>query len=253
MQILLVEDNRVNQLVASLMLGDMDANVDIADCGKMALEFVSQKKYDIIFMDCQMPVMDGYSATAEIRKLEDAGEINKAPIVALTAHTMQGDRQKCLDAGMDDYMSKPVTEKAFADILRKWVGDYCDISHSQIMQKYRFKYVNAEDLEKLYVLMQDGFFNLMDIYFSTTKDLMAELKKGIADENYADVISAAHTISSPSRQIGSVHVAAKATEIEEMAKEEADIKDISVKFSTLREQLILAESELKFYIESKKE
>ncbi len=113
--ILLVEDNDVNQLVARKMLEKMGCTVDIANNGHEAVEQFDKKDYDLIFMDCQMPEMDGFEATEAIRKKEN-GE-DKITIVALTANALQGDKEKCLAAGMNDYISKPVSKESLHAVL----------------------------------------------------------------------------------------------------------------------------------------
>jgi signal transduction histidine kinase/PleD family two-component response regulator len=116
--VLVVEDNSVNLRMAVRMLENIGCIVDVAANGADALKKAAQSPYDLIFMDCQMPEMDGYEATAEIRRCE--GHSKHTPIIAMTAHTMQGDRGKCLQAGMDDFLSKPVKKEALSEILRKW-------------------------------------------------------------------------------------------------------------------------------------
>jgi CheY-like chemotaxis protein/anti-sigma regulatory factor (Ser/Thr protein kinase) len=119
-RILLVEDNLVNQKVAVNMLRRCGFSCDIAPNGLVALEAVSEHKYDLIFMDCQMPEMDGYEASREIRRME-AGNA-RVPIIAMTANAIEGDKKRCLEAGMDDYLSKPISTVR----LRAMLDAHCD-------------------------------------------------------------------------------------------------------------------------------
>ena len=118
---LLVEDNPVNQKLAKAVLSKLNCNVDIADNGQIAVDKVLKNNYDILFMDCQMPVMNGYEATGRIRELEKQGEIKSHTIiVAMTAHAMAGDREKCINSGMDDYISKPIKKIKIIEALKKY-------------------------------------------------------------------------------------------------------------------------------------
>ena len=117
-RILLAEDNVVNQKVAARMLEKLGCTVDIAEDGQVALETLEQGSYDLIFMDCQMPRLDGYETTRSIRASESDHRI---PIVAMTANAMAGDREKCLAAGMDDYLSKPIHREALIRVLERWL------------------------------------------------------------------------------------------------------------------------------------
>lgn len=116
---LLVEDNPVNQKMTEAMLKKAGFYVDIAENGKKAVEAVERKNYDVIFMDIQMPEMDGFEATKTIRSIEKADKRNI--IIAMTAHAMPGDREKCIKAGMDDYIAKPIDPKELFDIIKKWI------------------------------------------------------------------------------------------------------------------------------------
>ncbi|HYP47773.1 MAG TPA: response regulator [Thermoleophilaceae bacterium] len=118
--ILLVEDNAVNQRVASLMIEKQGFRTEIAANGLQALEVLAGNEYAAILMDCQMPEMDGYEATAEIRRLEGSG--HHTAIIAMTANAMDGDREKCLAAGMDDYLSKPLSSDALGAALERWTA-----------------------------------------------------------------------------------------------------------------------------------
>jgi CheY-like chemotaxis protein len=117
--VLLAEDNAVNRKLGVRLLEKLGCSVDVARNGRDALEMVRQRRYDIVFMDCSMPEMDGYAATEQIRAHENGGP--RVPIVALTAHAFRGIREECLRSGMDDYTAKPVRRSDFEHMLMRWV------------------------------------------------------------------------------------------------------------------------------------
>ena len=117
--VLLVEDNRVNQRVAQRMLEKIGFTVDVADDGAKAVGMAVKRRFDVIFMDCQMPVMDGFEATARIRR--SLGASRNTPIIALTANALDSDRERCLRAGMNDHLAKPVTRSSLKEALGRWL------------------------------------------------------------------------------------------------------------------------------------
>jgi len=117
--LLLAEDNLVNQRVAMAVLKKLGLSADLASNGEEAVRACQSRRYDLVLMDCQMPEVDGFQATRRIRALEAPGK--HVPILAMTANAMEGDRERCLQAGMDDYLPKPVTFDALREVLARWL------------------------------------------------------------------------------------------------------------------------------------
>jgi CheY-like chemotaxis protein/HPt (histidine-containing phosphotransfer) domain-containing protein len=122
-RILLVEDYPANQMVAMRHLGDEGYHVEVAENGMQAVQAFGRSTYDLVFMDIQMPVMDGFEATRRIRSIEaERDGAGRTPIVAMTAHAMIGFREKCLEEGMDDFLSKPLKKQGLLAVVERWVA-----------------------------------------------------------------------------------------------------------------------------------
>jgi CheY-like chemotaxis protein len=117
--VLVVDDNKISQKVVAALLRKAEYEVDVVENGKEALLRASMKRYDVILMDCQMPVMDGYEATAGIRSMPEP--YRSVPIIALTAHSLKHELRACRDCGMDDHLVKPTDHKVLIDIVSKYV------------------------------------------------------------------------------------------------------------------------------------
>ncbi len=124
-RILLVEDNLFNQRVGVEMLHKLNLDLEIANNGQEAIEKIYQEHYDLVLMDCEMPIMDGYTATAMIRRHEHQQEKHHIPVIAMTANALEGDRERCIEAQMDDYISKPVKLKTLEQVLMQWLNYRC--------------------------------------------------------------------------------------------------------------------------------
>ena len=131
-RILLAEDNKVNQMLAVALLKKRGYEVTIADNGREAVDLVKRSEFDVVLMDVQMPEVDGFEATAMIRAMETMAT-KRLPIIAVTAHAMEGDRQRCLDAGMDDYVSKPMDPEKLEAAIVRWSGQLPDFEHSRAL------------------------------------------------------------------------------------------------------------------------
>jgi two-component system sensor histidine kinase/response regulator len=129
LRILLAEDNAVNQRLASRLLEKRGHFVVIAGNGREALTALERQRFDLVFMDLQMPLMDGFEATAAIRKKEGASGIH-LPSVALTAHAMKGDREKCLAGGMDGYLTKPIRPQELDEVLRGYLNRHAETTEA---------------------------------------------------------------------------------------------------------------------------
>jgi CheY-like chemotaxis protein len=116
LRILMAEDNVINQRVGQLILKRAGFSIDLANDGREALEAHRRTPYDVILMDCQMPIMDGFEASRNIRRLAEPQPV----IIAVTANALVGEREKCLEAGMDDYLSKPFQADQLVSLIRKW-------------------------------------------------------------------------------------------------------------------------------------
>jgi len=222
--VLLVEDNPVNQQVAARMLEKMGHRVDVAGNGLEAVVAVREIPYDAVLMDCQMPEMDGYDATRAIRRLPGR---ERTPIIAMTASAMETDRQRCLDAGMDDHLAKPVQLLQLRDRLDHWLAETARADGTGGARGARGPAVAQEpplDPEVLAGLRQLGAESGRDIvaqlttlFLSTAIETLERVHQALADRDAAALGRAAHAIKGSSATVGAHLLARLAGELERQA------------------------------------
>ncbi len=213
---LIAEDNIINRAVAASMLERWGCLVIQAENGVEAVEEVRKANFDFVLMDCQMPVMDGFEATAAIRQME-AGTGRHTTIIALTANAMEGDRQKCLDAGMDGYVSKPIDAK----ILLTTVLKLCAQSQSQNVER-NMSTEGTIDLEGLLERCggsKDLVHKIAQKFAETGPGMVSQVREAIENRDADAVYRAAHQLKGASATMGAIKLASIAADIEMLGRE----------------------------------
>jgi CheY-like chemotaxis protein len=218
-RILLVEDNPVNREVAVGMLESLGCRIDAAENGWLAIEAMNVTTYDAVLMDCQMPIMDGLTATAEIRRREQTSGAARVPVIALTANAMEGDRERCLAAGMDDFLSKPFTQQQLATLLRRWLA-LRSLPEAERRDLSRVPLIDAGVLRNIAALAKPALLNSMiDLYLQHSPSLIRAIETAAANLQ-ADVLSqAVHTLKSSTANLGGSRLAMAAKECEVLLRE----------------------------------
>ena len=253
-RVLVVEDNLTNQQVAKAMIEQCGATVAIVNDGRSALETLERSGFDLVMMDCQMPGMDGYEATREIRILERAGKMplrhghdgvpRRIPIVAMTASALAGDREGCLAAGMDDYLTKPFSQPQISAALSRYLDlpegesaaptseETPDISESRpdapgapspsepdsVIDLRAIEIIRALETED----NPNLFHNVVDSFLRESPKLLADIDRALASDDQDLLRIAAHTLKSSSANLGAAHLASLCAELERLAREGAD-------------------------------
>ena len=249
-RILLVEDNPVNREVACGMLEALNCRIDTAENGREAVGAVETVGYSLILMDCQMPEMDGFTATRLIREREskesqqslvDAGRsVAHVPIIALTAHAMQGDRELCLAAGMDDYLTKPFTLSQLEHLIARWVfnkkpGRADGGAHpSQVVPQTAEvppgrdtdpAVLDQSALAAIRALQRPGqsdiVVRVISQYMDSSPEIVDRIRRAVSEQNGTELRAAAHRLKSSSAQLGALAVASDCRELEMMGANQA--------------------------------
>ncbi len=218
-RILLVEDNPVNREVAVGMLENLGCRIDAAENGWLAIETMNVTTYDAVLMDCQMPVMDGLTATAEIRRREQTSGAARVPVIALTANAMEGDRERCLAAGMDDFLSKPFTQQQLATLLRRWLALRA-LPEAERRDLSRVPLIDAGVLRNIAALAKPALLNSMiDLFLQHSPSLIRAIETAAANLQADALSQAVHTLKSSTANLGGTRLAMAARECEVLVRE----------------------------------
>ena len=242
-RVLVAEDNLVNQTVASAMLESLGVTCCVTENGRAAIERLSRERFDLVLMDCQMPEMDGFQATREIRLRQEQGLLYRPlPIVALTANAVDGDRERCLAAGMDDYLSKPFTRDRLSSILLRWLPQtgagvassstpvtLCSAAaapppspHSMIEASDTEQAINPSALDIIRQIPGAHDARLLDTviraFLADTPARLAQLHAAVAAGDANRLRKAAYGLMSSSANVGAEYLAALCRELETIGR-----------------------------------
>ncbi len=216
-RLLMVEDNSDNCKLAVQMLRKYGYECDLAVNGEEAVRALSEKQYPLILMDCQMPVMDGFQATAAIRRMEGSGR--HTPIIAMTAHSMQGDRERCLDAGMDDYISKPLIAEKLVAVVQHWAGQ-----------------LPAATGEAVRVRISPEVESLIPAYLSNRRNDLLALSNALESHDVGVVGAIGHDMKGSGAGYGFSRITEIGRDLEQAARE-ANLSEIQDLVRTLADYL----------------
>lgn len=206
-QILLAEDNSTNRLIISKFLEKLEHNVDFAENGMQAVEMHAQKHYDLILMDIQMPIMGGYEATRKIRLLKKQN--SKVPIIALTAHAMKEAKKKCIEAGMDDYITKPVNKETLVRMIRKYLPVNMIFDKQDLLCRLDFNSVENNEI----ILSE-----IIQCFISDISNIIEQLQTASANNDYDAIMKYGQTIKGSAGNISAFSLEEIASLLEHAGK-----------------------------------
>jgi hypothetical protein len=228
--VLLAEDQLVNQRVAVTYLQKLGLEVDVASNGQIAVEKALQKSYDLIFMDCQMPVMTGYDATRKIREMQVGG---KTPIIALTAEGASGEKNTCFSVGMDDFLTKPLELERLTEVLHRWLRPAIKVLDESALEKLRKFVVNDKSLTEA----------LIEDFVNTAPDLVCTITSCYQEGDLDRIQEAAHALKSTSATLGATGLAKLCQTIEDAAS----LEEVNPLLASIDNQLAKSLQELQKY------
>ncbi|MGD2082506.1 MAG: response regulator [Chromatiales bacterium] len=251
--VLLAEDNLVNLSVAKKMLERLGLHCEVATDGLQTLAAIDKQHFDLVFMDCQMPRMDGYEATRSIRTREGMHKLPRLPIVAMTANAMAGDRQKCLDCGMDDYLSKPINAPKLRAVLDQWLpaqkrperpAEPPAEAPASAQAAAPAASVDRQIIDELQEVMEDEFRDLLDTYLATAPGFVDQLERAAGAGDSDKMILPAHSLKSSSANVGALRLSELAKEVEHASKQ-GEGERAAAAFQMIRPEFERVEKELR--------
>jgi signal transduction histidine kinase/CheY-like chemotaxis protein/HPt (histidine-containing phosphotransfer) domain-containing protein len=232
-RILLVEDNAVNMLVARKILASLGHDAETAGNGEEALTLMANVRYDLVLMDCQMPVLDGYAATRRWRSMESGQPARPLPIIAMTANAMAGDRERCLHAGMDDYLSKPVSRDQLAACLARWLPPQSARSSTPVSpptnppepevaanasQSAALPVLDTDVLDELHEVAGTETARIIALFLEDVPGLIGQLEAAATTGDIDKLRDVAHILKSSSANVGAIALSNAARRIELAAR-----------------------------------
>jgi CheY-like chemotaxis protein/HPt (histidine-containing phosphotransfer) domain-containing protein len=221
-RILLAEDNPTNQKVALGLLKKLGYRADVVSNGREAVEALVRQPYDLVLMDCQMPELDGFAATAEIRQRE--GDQHHTLIMAMTANAMPGDRERCLAAGMDDYVSKPITLAILRDKLAVWLPEEPEAAPEEQGPTSPEDCLvlpaplDAQRIDTIREVLEEVFPEAVVEYIQSTSQHLQELHQAITQHDLLSISYVAHTLKGSCSNLGATHLAELCRELMDASK-----------------------------------
>ncbi len=217
-RVLIAEDNTINQEVILQMLKKLGCTATAVSNGLEALAILKTHAFDIILMDCQMPEMDGFEASQQIREFEHSGLLPAIPIVAITANAMEGDRERCMEAGMSDYIAKPVYIEQLEAVLKRCLSGQKNPGAPSPEKKDHTEILHMPTLTALQSLMEEKFPVLVERFIINAQSYIQQMDDGQSTHNIKEIAAAAHPLKSSSAQLGGVEVSQLAAKIEALVK-----------------------------------
>jgi PAS domain S-box-containing protein len=230
-RILVAEDNKVNQKVILSMLSKFRCRPDLAENGREALDKMERQVYDLVLMDCQMPVMDGYEAVRILRGRELSRPAARIPVVALTAHASVGEREKCLASGMDDFMSKPIGRPDLANMLSRWLSDTGSFKEPAGVTGAAADNPNTDCWDEAAALKrldddQELLNDMIDLFLNETPVRLHELEEALARGDRSALADAAHAIKGMAGHFCADLLQIRAADLEHKARHGDGLSDL---------------------------